>query len=363
MATKLSPANAARIAKLGIKAKNEEEAREQMLEILEKNEITGFDNEEIEDLIAIVESCEPEVEEAPKKKTTKKVVEEDDDDDSDDDSDDEEEAPAPKKKPAKKVVEEEDDEEEEVPAPKKKAKKVVVEEEEEDDDEEEIPAPKKKPSKKVVEEEDEDEEEEEAPKKKATKKAEPATKKKAEKKPSTRGVKLNPKEDDDDKKVFTKAFKALFPTSDFIYAWVSTAGVTIKLKGDNSNKALVLLENATKREDGKVYMNVFFLALSKQKELLEEAGIDFEMSWNHVPFLKAVELEEVVELISQFEDEMKSVVKKTDKKLGENRKKMEENLKKPVAKSTKPAKKVVEEEEEEEDDEEEVVVPKKKAKK
>ena len=63
MATKLNAANAKRVKALGINAKTEEEAREQLLEILTSNGIDGMEEEDTDTLVEIAESFVEEVEE------------------------------------------------------------------------------------------------------------------------------------------------------------------------------------------------------------------------------------------------------------------------------------------------------------
>ena len=187
-----------------------------------------------------------------------------------------------------------------------------------------------------------EEEQEEKPAKKAEKKPaekkpadKKAAKKDAEKKPSARGTKLNPRENEEDRKHFD-CLKAIFPEEDFNYAWVSTAGVTIKHKGKNGQRGVVLLENCTLQSDGKtIKMNMYLLTMTKQKEVLEENGIDFESCWTGAPFMKGITMESVVEVLNVVRETILASVTKIDKKLGDNRAKMEENLKKSTKKAAK----------------------------
>lgn len=171
-----------------------------------------------------------------------------------------------------------------------------------------------------------EEEQEEKPVKKAEKKP-------AQKKPSARGTKLNPRENEEDRKYFD-CLKAIFPEEDFNYAWVSTAGVTIKHKGKNGQRGVVLLENCTLQSDGKtIKMNMYLLTMTKQKEVLEENGIDFESCWTGAPFIKGITMDSVVEVLNVVRDTIIATVTKIDKRLGDNRAKMEENLKKSTKKA------------------------------
>ena len=156
--------------------------------------------------------------------------------------------------------------------------------------------------------------------------------------------------------------KKLFPESEYAYAWVASAGVTIKHKGKNSQRSMVLIENCSKQADGSIKCNLYLLTFTKQTEILDKAGIDYEPCWSGAPLIKGITLDEALEIITDLMEHITATVQKIDKKLGENRKKMEENLdkKKPAKKSTKVEEP---EEEEDEDDEEEEEAPKKKTSK
>ena len=124
MATKMNAATAKRVKALKINAKNEEEAREKLLEILVENGIEGMEEEETDTLLDIAES----------------FVEDDNS------GDDEEQTEEEENDELAEEVEEEEEEKPKKPA-KKASKKVEEPEEEEEDDEEE------------TEEEEEDEDE------------------------------------------------------------------------------------------------------------------------------------------------------------------------------------------------------------
>jgi hypothetical protein len=312
MVKKLSDQMVKRLKTVGIKAKNEDDAREQLLDFLNKQGIEGMEEEDTDSLIEMAESFGDE-----------------DVDIEDEKSEDEE---------ADELADEAEEEEEE------------EEEEDSDDsnDEEET-------------DEEDEEEEEEQPKKKTAKAEKKEAKKPAAKKQiSKRGVKLNPKANDDDQKYF-KPLHKLFDPKDYVYAWLSTAGVNIKNKGKNSNRALVLIENCTlKNIDGKETLtcNLYFPILNKKTEILEENDIDFETCWNGAPFIKEITFDEAIEIIKQVFDYIIGLVNKIDKKLGDNRKKMEDSLKKSSKKSTKKVEEPEDDEEEEDEAEEEQ--PKKK---
>lgn len=385
MATKMNAATAKRVKALKINAKNEEEAREKLLEILVENGIEGMEEEETDTLLDIAESF---VEDDNSGDDEEQTEEEENDELAEEVEEEEEEKPKkPAKKAFKKVEEPEEEEEEEdedegdefaemdrtalkayikdneLDITVKKSmtdddireliRAEVVEEEEED----EKPAPKSKASTKTAEK---------AAPKKEDKKAPAKSEKKAEKKETKpaagkRGTKLDPKNNEDDRKAFAP-LKKLFPESEYAYAWVASAGVTIKHKGKNSQRSMVLIENCSKQADGSIKCNLYLLTFTKQTEVLDKAGIDYEPCWSGAPLIKGITLDEAIEIITDLMEHITATVQKIDKKLGENRKKMEENLdkKKPAKKSTKVEEP---EEEEDEDDEEEEEAPKKKASK
>lgn len=399
MATKMNAATAKRVKALKINAKNEEEAREKLLEILVENGIEGMEEEETDTLLDIAESF---VEDDNSGDDEEQTEEEENDELAEEVEEEEEEKPKkPAKKASKKVEEpeeeEEDDEEEteeeeededegdEFAEMDRTALKAYIKDnelditvkksmtdddireairaevgEDEDEDEDEKPAPKSKASTKTAEKA--------APKKEDKKAAAPAKKaEKKETKPAAgkRGTKLDPKNNEDDRKAFAP-LKKLFPESEYAYAWVASAGVTIKHKGKNSQRSMVLIENCSKQADGSIKCNLYLLTFTKQTEILDKAGIDYEPCWSGAPLIKGITLDEALEIITDLMEHITATVQKIDKKLGENRKKMEENLdkKKPAKKSTKVEEPEEEEDEDDEDDEEEedeAPAPKKKA--
>jgi hypothetical protein len=371
MATKMNAATAKRVKALKINAKNEEEAREKLLEILVENGIEGMEEEETDTLLDIAESF---VEDDNSGDDEEQTEEEENDELAEEVEEEEEEKPKkPAKKASKKVEEPEEEEEgDEFAEMDRTALKAYIKDNElditvkksmtdddireairaevgEDEDEDEKPAPKSKASTKTAEK---------AAPKKEDKKAE-----KKETKPAAgkRGTKLDPKNNEDDRKAFAP-LKKLFPESEYAYAWVASAGVTIKHKGKNSQRSMVLIENCSKQADGSIKCNLYLLTFTKQTEILDKAGIDYEPCWSGAPLIKGITLDEALEIITDLMEHITATVQKIDKKLGENRKKMEENLdkKKPAKKSTKVEEP---EEEEDEDDEEEEEAPKKKTSK
>ena len=386
MATKLNPATAKKVKALGINAKSEEDAREKLLEILKDNGIDGMEEEDTETLIDIAESF---VEEGGETESEEQEAEE-----LANEAEEEEEEEKPKAK-GKKAPAKDEEEEEETEEPeeeeteegdefdemdrtelkayiKKNELEITVKKSMTDDDIRELI--REAVNDEEEETEEEAEEEAPAPKAKAAKKAEtkvpekPAKKKEEKKETKSkpagkRGTKLDPKNNEDDRKAFAP-LKKLFPEDEFNYAWVASAGVTIKHKGTNSNRSMVLIENCSQMPDGSIKCNLYLLTFNKQLEVLDEAGIEYEKCWSGAPLIKGITLDEAIEIIKDLLDNILSSVKKIDKKLGENRKKMEENLnKKAPKKAANPAKDDDDEEEEEETEEEEKPKAKPAAKK
>jgi hypothetical protein len=393
MATKLTGALAKRVKALGISGSTEEAVKPKLLEILEENGIEQMDDEE---LITIVEIAETFVND-----TTSDDEDENDDIDEEAEADElaeevEEEDKASKKKaekPAKKEA-----------SKAKKATKKVVEQEEEPEDEdenvsledmsrEELKAYIKEKGLEISvkkswsdddirdainallepeEEDDEEEEEKPAPKKaskaatakkevakKEVKEAKKTAAKPAEKAATKKGTRLNPKNNEEDRAAFD-FLKKYFPESEYLYAWIA-AGLTIKYKGKNSNRSIIGVENCFVKGEGKkavMTCNVYLLLFNGKDEILEKAEIEFEKCWSGAPMLKSVESSELIEIIETLLPDMERMVKTVDKKLGDNRKKMEDNLKKEKAVKKPVSKKVVESEEDEDEEEEMEEAPK-----
>lgn len=385
MATKLNAAAAKRVKALNINAKTEEEAREKLLEILVENGIEGMEDEELDTLLDIAESFVEDDNSGDDEEQT----EEEENDELAEEVEEEEEEEKPKKsaKKASKKVEEpeeeeedEDEEEEEDEGDefadmdrtalkayiKDNELEITVKKSMSDDDireairaevEEDKPAPAKtKAATKTVEKPAAAKKEEKKPAAKTEKKAD---KKEAKPAAGKRGAKLDPKNNEDDREVFD-ALKELFPEDEYVYAWVASAGVTIKHKGKNSQRSMVLIENCSKQADGSIKCNLYLLTFTKLTEVLDEAGIDYEKCWSGAPLIKGIALDEAVEIITGLMEQITATVKKIDKKLGDNRKKMEENLDKKSPKAKKATVKVEEPEEEEDDEEEEAPKPAKK---
>lgn len=283
-----------RLNAINISAKTEDEAREKLLAILEKEDIDGMEDESIDTLIDIAESFVD---------SNNANDEEEGDDECDDEGDEEEDETNDDESDSDEEEDENDDD---------------PEDEEEEEEEPEVEQPKK-PAKKVVAKKEKVVEKKEKVVAKKEKKAAAPTKK--------RGVKLDPQNNPDDQKEFD-VLKKVFPESKFQYRWVANSGCSIVYKGVNSSKNIAKVENCSRMEDGNVKCIIYFQSL-KNGDALDNIGVtDYEICWSGCPFLKNVMLSDAVEILKKLLDDLLQKLQKNDHRLGENRKKMEESLKK-----------------------------------
>lgn len=331
MATKMNAETAKRVKALGINAKSEEAAREELLKILVDNGIEGMEEEDTATLIEIAESFveegssvsdaeNEEPEETTEDDDAAALAEEVEAEDSEEDTDGDIltgmdrtalKAYIKENNLAVKVKKSwsDDDIREAIRIAEESIKDNETEDEE--PEKEEAPAPKK------VE-------------KKAVKKADS----KDEKKIGKRGLKLDPKNNEDDRAEF-EVLKELFPEDSHAYCWVASAGVTVKYKGKNTQRTMILVENCSKQADGSVKCNLYLPTFTKQTEVLDEAGLEYEKCWSGAPFIKGTTLAESIEVIKSLMPHITATVQKIDKRLGENRAKMEDSLNKKAAKTSK----------------------------
>ena len=327
---KMNAEIAKRVKALGINAKTEDDAREKLLGILNENGIEGMEEEDTDTLIEIAESF---VEEDGNSDT--------DDTDSTDESETSDEDALADEVEAEDAEEEyavEDAEEDTLASMDRTALKAYIKDNgldikvkkswSDDDIREQI-----RNAECPVAEVEEESEEESAPEP-APKKAEKKEKKTTEKKISKRGQKLDPKNNEEDRKAF-EVLHELFPEEEYLYAWVASAGVTIKHKGKNSQRAMVLIENCSKQADESIKCNLYLPTFSKQTDVLDEAGIEYEICWSGAPFMKGITMDSAVEIIKTLMPNITATVQKIDKRLGDNRAKMEESLSKKAAPAAK----------------------------
>ena len=331
MATKMNVETAKRVKALGINAKSEEAAREELLKILVDNGIEGMEEEDTATLIEIAESFveegssvsdaeDEEPEETTEDDDAAALAEEVEEEDSEEDADgdiltgmDRTALKAYIKENSLAVKVKKSWSDDDIRDAIRTAEASIKDNETEDEEpeKEDAPAPKK------VE-------------KKAVKKAES----KDEKKIGKRGLKLDPKNNEDDRAEF-EVLKELFPEDSHAYCWVASAGVTVKYKGKNTQRAMILVENCSKQADGSVKCNLYLPTFTKQTEVLDEAGLEYEKCWSGAPFIKGTTLAESIEVIKSLMPHITATVQKIDKRLGENRAKMEDSLNKKAAKTSK----------------------------
>lgn len=322
-----------RLNALNISTKSDDAARKGIIELLAKNDVDGMDDEDMDTLLDLAESLMPEGTAAPADATDGDSGSEDTDAADLAQEAEEEAADAEEAEEAEEAETAEDDEFDGMDRNglkkyiKENGLEVKVFKSDSDDDiRVKIRAALAAPAA--------EEEKPAAPAKKETKKTAPAKKatEKAEKKPTAkRGVKLDPQNNDEDLNTLKSALVELFPEDEFRYDAVKSAGVTIKHKGQNSNRALVLIENCSLQADDSIKCNLYFLTLAKNLEVLDNAEIGYEKCWSGAPFIKGITLTDAVETISAVKDHLTAQVKKIDKRLGENRAKMEEGLAKKSA--------------------------------
>ena len=340
MATKMNAETAKRVKALGINAKSEEAAREELLKILVDNGIEGMEEEDTATLIEIAESF---VEDGSS-------VSDDENEEPEDTTEDDDAAALAEEVEAEDNQEEtedepeaEDDSNDPLAEMDRTALKAYIKENSlavkvkkswsDDDIRDAIRTAEA--SIKDNETEDEEPEKEDAPAfKKVEKKAVKKAESKDEKKIGKRGLKLDPKNNEDDRAEF-EVLKELFPEDSHAYCWVASAGVTVKYKGKNTQRTMILVENCSKQADGSVKCNLYLPTFTKQTEVLDEAGLEYEKCWSGAPFIKGTTLAESIEIIKSLMPHITATVQKIDKRLGENRAKMEDSLNKKAAKTSK----------------------------
>lgn len=283
-----------------------EEARQIIIEKLaNEHDTPGMEDEPLDVLIDILKACVNDSNE-----------DEDEEDDDLPEEDDDDELPED---------EDEDEEDEE-------------EDEDEDEDEDELmaqAAEEAKEAKKAANE-----------KKEQAKKAKEAeaSLKQAKQPAKRKSNRLDPQNNEEDRKPF-EYFREFFPELMYEFAWVKNAGVSIKYKGENASRGVLLIEAALRKEDGTITCNCYFNTMTKNVEEFEKANYEFKRSWNNVPFLSKVTFQEVLEALNTFKKFIKDKAQATDKKLGENRQKMEDDLNAEKKTAKKSAKKAAEKEE------------------
>lgn len=327
MATKMNAEIAKRVKALGIKAADEESARKQLLAILTKNEIEGMEEEDTMTLIEVAESFvenKEQVEEEPENNVGGESEEELDELAQEAEA---EGASDEKDEPEDNAEEGSDEFDSMDRAELKryiKAHELEISVKKSTPDDEiraAIRAAIAEPA-----------QEEEKPEEKPAKKEKKA---KAEKKEGgKRSAKLDPQHNEEDRKYFD-ALHELFPEDKYAYDWLSNAGVTVKHRGKNSLKAVFKIKSCSLAADGTIKFNLYFTSLKKNFEVLESMELDVKKNWSGAPFLKGITMDDAIEFLKELKEECVKDVEKSDKRLGENRAKMEEDLKKSDKKKSK----------------------------
>lgn len=330
MAKKIDASLAKKLKSLKITASTEEAAREKLLAILEREGVEGMDDEDTDTLIDMVDSFVNDEDTTPEADETEEVEETEEPEEVDEELEEETDEEKDADDLAEEVAEEEAKDEAEDEEPEEEETDETEEVEEEVDEEPEEEKPKKSTSKKAPKPA-----KKETPKKEEPKKATKKPVVKEEKKSSKHGKRLDPKNVVTDRKEFD-VLKKLFD-KDYTYAWLSGAGVTIKHVGKNGNRGVLTIDNATKLDDGSVRCNLYLLTMTKQTDKLDELGIDYTLCWTNAPCIKGITLDEIVEILEKLYDDITSFATTVDKRLGDNRKKMEESLKNSGKKTAKTA--------------------------
>ena len=276
-----------------------EEARKEMIAYLNKQEIDDVDEETYEELYDMVEAIYDDTDAALDAAAEEVEDEEEDEvDDSEEEDDDE------------------DDDEDE------------VDDSEEEDDSDEV-------DDEVDDLEDTAEKEEKA-NDKVQKKTETTAKKATEKKEKAKGTKkpskrLNPLENKEDAARYDELKKVL--GADFEYNFIANGGVSIKYLGKNSKKVFLSFDSPKVDKDGEVVGRVYLSSVKDEEVLQELFGEDIETkkSWSGNILIIGMSISDLASSLKTnkkaFDDVIHNLTKK-DEKLGKNRAKMEEDLKK-----------------------------------
>ena len=179
---------------------------------------------------------------------------------------------------------------------------------------------------------------------KVQKKTETTAKKATEKKEKAKGTKkpskrLNPLENKDDAARYDELKKVL--GADFEYNFIANGGVSIKYLGKNSKKVFLSFDSPKVNKEGEVVGRVYLSSVKDEEVLQELFGEDIETkkSWSGNILIIGMSISELASSLKTnkkaFDNVIHNLTKK-DEKLGKNRAKMEEDLKKEnKAKATK----------------------------
>jgi hypothetical protein len=355
---KLTKDETKRLEALNLTAKNPEDAKKAVLQMLKKHEITDVEEEEIGSLLDMAEAFAEE--EVAEEET------EDEEEGEEDEESDEEEAPAPAPKGKKAAP---------APAPAAKGKKLPAPDDEEDLDEaaDEAAAKPKKgaavPAPKAATKA--------APAPKADKKATPAKKAAAAETPSrVRGERFDPENEDHLK--LLKPLNKRFPKDKYEHK-LGKDGVSVRLKDTESTNRTVFVYNGLRVVDGELkgMMNFNALRLGNRdaegthpgEKLIRKAFVDNDDLLDRLtmedtlPKIKSATVAEVIEMCDALLGDMEGKLTKLDTHLNKNKAALEKNMGTTSKKDGKGKAAAPVVDEDEQDEEEEAPAPAPKGKK
>jgi hypothetical protein len=128
----------------------------------------------------------------------------------------------------------------------------------------------------------------------------------------TRLEKWNPLENEADRKLFD-VFEDFFPqgSNEFEWKWAKD-GLTVKYKGANNKKVICYLTSS-----GSQKIKIWLPCLIGKSEILDELNIEYnDQNWNKTPIVNRLTVNEAVEVMKAIKDVVMKVVKELDKKQG-----------------------------------------------
>ena len=98
-----------------------------------------------------------------------------------------------------------------------------------------------------------------------------------------------------------KALVKFFPEKEFQYVAVSQ-GISIKYGGANSKPVAIMFENVYSKDGNFATTNVVLNTFRSQaaQDKLADDGVDFEMTWNALPWLKGITWEHAMEIVQTY---------------------------------------------------------------
>jgi len=263
--TKLDKTMIMRLKSAGISAKSEEDAKAKALKKLKELDCEGFEDEELDIMVSILENhtlkrdetnltVQTESDEIESGELKKYIVA--NENETDDGEPEEEPEPELPKKNVKTLPTNKKEAVKETPKPVAKAEK---------------PAP--------------------APKKETTK---PTSKAAA--------PKWNPLENESDRALFD-IFEDFFPQDEFEWIWVKD-GLTIKNKGVNGKKVVCYVTSSSSQ-----MIKIWLPCLIGKTDVLDELNLDYnDRNWNKTPIISQLTSDEAVDVMESIKDAIMKVV-------------------------------------------------------